>query len=147
MSKRERLTDRSKSYIRETNAGQTPAQIAARWGIQESIVRMALGQLGRRGYLPPLPEDEEAAEVERKRLIKRASKKRENSNPIGADIQIPREKLRMQCFAHWRDLDKHHPSGWASYKIETGDYTTKIRPSFADTSSMVGSIAAMCAHG
>lgn len=47
------------------------------------------------------------------------------------------------CLAHWRDLDRHHPSGWASYRITGTDYRTASRPSGSHL-SLVGSAAAMC---
>jgi hypothetical protein len=46
------------------------------------------------------------------------------------------------CFAHWKDLDYWHPSGWPSYRIES-EFRSTVRPSGSHL-SLVGSAAAMC---
>lgn len=145
MTKRVRLTDRSKSYIRDLEDGQTPTQIAERWGIPVHHVTAAIAQLRRTGHLPKIDEPY-SEEVERERELRRARRQREKIATLAAEVPSTHEKRRMQCLAHWRDLDQHHPRGWASYRITTADYTTSIRPSVADVRSMVGSVAAACAH-
>jgi hypothetical protein len=51
---------------------------------------------------------------------------------------------RQACFEHWRDLDRHHPRGWASYRIES-EFRSTVRPS-GFFLSIVGSSAATCAE-
>jgi hypothetical protein len=126
----------------------TPKQIADRWAVSEGKVRSVLSNLRQLGYLPPLSPEEQQEEDLRKKAVKNASRRKERGRYVRSNGPLPvierKDIMAKRCFAHWRDLAKHHPTGFGSIRV-TRDKVISTTGSASQWLSLTGSSADMCA--